>query len=155
MGDCTRRNACKSYDFAILELFHRPRRSDAGEVNIVKVGTEQTEHVRTANTRSRQPFDYTQGKRQTGGFQAWWVGERARRVHVGAYRCGGLEPPPPFRNQSQPLRTDPKTARAQMSDTLAVASQENVPADAQSAYPLKSAACFSTLLLPDVNLGMV
>ncbi len=37
MGDCTRRNACKSYDFAILELFHRPRRSDAGEVNIVKV----------------------------------------------------------------------------------------------------------------------
>ncbi len=39
MGDCTRRNACKRYDFAILELLHRPRRSDAGEVNIVKVVT--------------------------------------------------------------------------------------------------------------------
>ncbi len=41
MGDCTRRNACKSYDFAILELFHRPRRSDAGEVNIVKLVYQQ------------------------------------------------------------------------------------------------------------------
>ncbi len=39
MGDCTRHNACKSYDFAILKSFHRPRRSDAGEVNIVKVDT--------------------------------------------------------------------------------------------------------------------
>jgi hypothetical protein len=39
MGDCTRQNACKSHDFAILKSFHRPRRSDAGEVNIVKVVT--------------------------------------------------------------------------------------------------------------------
>ncbi len=51
MGDCTRRNACKSYDFAILELFHRPRRSDAGEVNIVKLLTlcSQRTLVRCSN----------------------------------------------------------------------------------------------------------
>ncbi len=37
MGDCIRLNACRSNDFAILKPFHRPRRSDASEVNIVKI----------------------------------------------------------------------------------------------------------------------
>jgi hypothetical protein len=41
MSDFIRRNACKSHDFAILKPFHRPRRSDAGEVNIVKIGSER------------------------------------------------------------------------------------------------------------------
>jgi hypothetical protein len=41
MGDFIRRNACRSYDFAILKPFHRPRRSDAGEVNIVKLVAEE------------------------------------------------------------------------------------------------------------------
>jgi len=45
---------------------------------------------------------------------------------------GGHRRFPSFGNQSQPLRTDPKTAWAQMSDTIAF----------PSVYPLKSVARF-------------
>ncbi len=55
MGDCTRHNACKSYDFAILKSFHRPRRSDAGEVNIVKVDTT---YKKTKGVYHEQAHEY-------------------------------------------------------------------------------------------------